>query len=97
MRGMLSEIVEVGPDGVPESEILVHDEQAASPALAYLLAHMSYPEFPVPVGVFRAIETPTYEELLQKQVDDARRKQGEGTLEQLLRGGATWEVGANGA
>ena len=47
-----------------EADILVHDEHAEDPYLAFMLSRMFYPEFPVPVGVFRDVERPTHDELL---------------------------------
>jgi 2-oxoglutarate ferredoxin oxidoreductase subunit beta len=34
---------------------MVHDEKSSEPNLAYILGRMQYPEFPVPMGVFRAV------------------------------------------
>ena len=53
---------------------------------------MHYPNFPEPLGVFRAVERPTYENLLVNQVHDAVKKQGEGTFDALFDDGETWVV-----
>jgi 2-oxoglutarate ferredoxin oxidoreductase subunit beta len=45
----------------------------------------------VPVGVFRDIEAPTFDELVERQVEDARAK-GTPDFQSLLRGSDTWEV-----
>ena len=71
---------------------LVHDVHAPEPSLAYMLARMDYPEFPVPVGVFRSVAKPTYEELLEAQVEDSISRMGPGNLEKLLHSGDTWVV-----
>jgi 2-oxoglutarate ferredoxin oxidoreductase subunit beta len=92
LNGMDPEIVELGK-GISEDDLLFHDEKAPQPSLAYLLSRMSYPEFPEPIGVFRAVDHPRYEEELNKQVQTARAKYGEGDLEKLLNGGDTWVVG----
>jgi 2-oxoglutarate/2-oxoacid ferredoxin oxidoreductase subunit beta len=57
-----------------------------------MLARMRYPEFPEPMGIFRAIEKPTYDEEVCRQVDDAIAEKGEGNLEKLFNRGDTWEV-----
>ena len=36
-----------------------------------MLSRMDYPEFPVPVGVFRAVERPTYDDLMTEQIAKA--------------------------
>jgi 2-oxoglutarate ferredoxin oxidoreductase subunit beta len=46
---------------------------------------------PVPIGLFRAVRRPTLETQIHEQIASAQ-KNGEGTLESLLRAGETWEV-----
>ena len=91
LNGMEPEVVELGK-GITEDDLLFHDEKAVEPSLAYLLSRMRYPEFPEPIGVFRAIDAPKYDELLNQQVDDAREKQGDGDLNTLFTSGNTWTV-----
>lgn len=86
------EVVEVGKDGVSPEDILVHDERAQSPALAFMLSRMGPPSFPTPVGVFRAVERPTYEQLAQELEAKAIAKLGQGDLEQLLHSGESWII-----
>ena len=78
--------------GVTERDLLVHDEKAPQPTLAYLLSKMTYPKFPVPVGVFRSVEKPTYEDTIQKQADEVTQRLGLGDIEKLMRGPETWTV-----
>ena len=40
----------------------------------------------------RAVEKPTYEDMLQKQVDDAIGQRGRGDLSALLHSGDTWQI-----
>jgi hypothetical protein len=44
------------------------------------------------MGVFRAVETATYDALLQGQVAGAIVKRGAGSLHDLLHSGDTWTV-----
>jgi 2-oxoglutarate ferredoxin oxidoreductase subunit beta len=90
------EIVTIGEDGVTVDELLVHDEFASDQTLAGLLGRMEYPEFPVPMGTFRAIERPTYEHLMQEQIARATSAKGPGSLEKLLNSGETWVIGPDG-
>jgi 2-oxoglutarate ferredoxin oxidoreductase subunit beta len=92
---LVPEIVKVGDDGVGEDALMVHKERG-SKAYAYLLAGMTHPEFPVPVGVLHVEDKPTYEAMAHQQIADAKAKQGEGQLDKLLLSGMTWEVGADG-
>ena len=94
--------VRLGPDGaaelvsvadVGEDALMVHDVAAAQPTHAFALGRLGYPvPGPQPIGVFRAVERPTYEELLGTQLESAVEMQGPGDLEALLHAGDTWRV-----
>jgi len=91
LHGMDPEVVELGK-GITEDDLLVHDERSPEPSLAYLLSRMRHPEFPEPIGVFRAVERPRYDVLINQQVERARQERGEGDLEKLFHSGETWSV-----
>ncbi|MEK7485121.1 MAG: 2-oxoacid:ferredoxin oxidoreductase subunit beta, partial [Planctomycetota bacterium] len=55
IKGYHPEVVEIGKDGVTEADMVVHNAHEPSPHYSYLLSQLNYPEFPVPVGVFRAV------------------------------------------
>ncbi len=85
------EIAEVSAVG--EERVLVHDEHRPDPALAFALSRLAdRPTVPTPVGVFRDVERPAYEEELQRQLMAASDSQGPGDLAALLASGATWDV-----
>jgi 2-oxoglutarate ferredoxin oxidoreductase subunit beta len=92
LNGLHPEIVTIGQNGVSEADLLVHDEEAEDPYLAYMLSRMWWPDFPVPVGVLRRIQRPTHDRLMVGQIEDAITRQGEGDLEKLLVSGETWTV-----
>jgi 2-oxoglutarate ferredoxin oxidoreductase subunit beta len=73
--------------------ITVHDEKHESPAYAFALATLAPPVFPIPTGVLRAVERPSYERLLEDQVTSAIAARGPGSLAKLLHSGDTWTVG----
>lgn len=91
LNGMDPEVVELGGD-IKEDDLLFHDERQAEPSLAYLLSRMHYPEFPEPMGIFRCVERPTYEDMLTRQVADSVKAKGTGQLESLYDDGETWLV-----
>jgi 2-oxoglutarate ferredoxin oxidoreductase subunit beta len=72
--------------------VAIHHDQHESPAYAFALASLPRPGFPLPIGVFRAVEKPTYESLLEQQVHDAIARRGPGDLAKLLDSGDTWTV-----
>jgi 2-oxoglutarate/2-oxoacid ferredoxin oxidoreductase subunit beta len=91
LRGIDPEVVTLG-NGITEADLLVHDAHAPSSSLAYLLSRLDYPLFPVPMGVFRQVELPTYTDGLMHQIEDARTRRGPGDLNQLYRASDLWEV-----
>jgi 2-oxoglutarate ferredoxin oxidoreductase subunit beta len=86
-------VVDLGDDADPVSQgVAVHNESHESPAYASVLASLQRPQYPLPIGVFRAVEKPTYEGLLDDQITAAVAARGEGDLDALLRSGDTWTV-----
>jgi 2-oxoglutarate ferredoxin oxidoreductase subunit beta len=82
-----------GDDPVAQG-VAVHREHHESPAYAFALASLARPNFPLPIGVFRAVEKTTYESLLDQQVTSALAERGKGDLRKLLFAGDTWTVEA---
>jgi 2-oxoglutarate ferredoxin oxidoreductase subunit beta len=96
LKGLHPEVVTIGENGVTADELLVHDETAPEPNLAYILGRMQYPDYPVPMGVFRAVTKPTYEVMLGEQITQAVGAKGPGSLDKLLNSGETWVIGPDG-
>ena len=92
LNGLTPEVVDVAD--VDEKELLVHDESATEPTLAYLLSRMGPPDFPTPVGIFRAIEKPVYDQELMAQIE-AARESWPADLDALYRQTETWAVPAS--
>lgn len=92
MKGALPEVVTIGENGVTEADLLVHDIYLEDPSVAFMLARMEQPYFPQPVGIFRAVERATYEDLMTNQINDAIAKTGPGSLDKLINSGETWVV-----
>lgn len=82
----------VSLDMVAKEDLLVHNEFAVEPSLAYLLSRMRHPEYPEPIGVFRSIEKPIYEEGIMNQVEESIRRKGAGDLKTLYHAADTWET-----
>ena len=89
LNGTTAEVVDLDGD-VTQEDLLVHDEGREDPTIASILARMEYPEHPVPLGVLRAIERPTYDALMTDQIEDAIASKGPGDLQTLLHQGDTW-------
>jgi 2-oxoglutarate ferredoxin oxidoreductase subunit beta len=91
LHGLDPEVVTLG-NGITADDLLIHDERAEEPSLAYLLSRMVHPRFPECVGIFRCVERPTYDDLLTQQIEDAQRSKGRGKLEDLFASEDTWVV-----
>ncbi|MFN0051379.1 MAG: 2-oxoacid:ferredoxin oxidoreductase subunit beta [Planctomycetales bacterium] len=91
INGTLPEVVELGK-GITEDDLLFHDEKAAEPSLAFLLSRFKFPEFPEPMGVFRDVEAPIYDDGVTQQVEAAIAKHGAGDFDELFNSGDTWFV-----
>ncbi|MCG3177822.1 MAG: 2-oxoglutarate oxidoreductase subunit KorB [Phycisphaerae bacterium] len=87
LRPEVVNVEEVGPD-----DLLIHDEQAREPSLAYMLSRMRYPEFPEPVGVFRCVDAPCFDTQVRDQVREAQAKAGDLDFDSIIAGPETWTV-----
>ena len=92
LDGLHPEVVTIGEGGVTEADLLVHDAHAEDPNLALVLSRMVWPEYPVPVGVFRDVDRPTHSDLVDGQIREAIERSGEGDLAKALFSGETWTV-----
>jgi 2-oxoglutarate ferredoxin oxidoreductase subunit beta len=91
LNGLDPEVVDI-KNGVAIDDLLVHDEKAPEPSLAYLLSRMVHPEFPECFGVFRAVDRPTFGEQVRQQIDESIAKRGKGDLNELFRSDDLWTV-----
>jgi len=89
MNGHQPEVVQLG-DEYRIDDLLVHDE--GDPFLAFMLSRLSWPDFPVPMGVIRSVRRPTHDELITAQVEEAIASRGPGDLQALVTGSDTWVV-----
>tara|TARA_B100000809_G_scaffold263373_1_gene316457 strand:- start:1219 stop:2802 length:1584 start_codon:yes stop_codon:yes gene_type:complete len=93
LNGLNPEIVDVGADGVDALGLLVHDEHDVAGSTAYLLARMQPPDFPLPIGVFRAVPRGmTYDRAVEHQIAESIDQFGHRNLQALMMGADYWEV-----
>jgi 2-oxoglutarate ferredoxin oxidoreductase subunit beta len=85
------EVVELG-NGYSEDDLIVHDEKAPNPSVAFMLSRMRHPQMPEPMGIFRAVERPMYDRSVNDQIASAVARQGEGDFDALFNSGDTWVV-----
>jgi 2-oxoglutarate/2-oxoacid ferredoxin oxidoreductase subunit beta len=85
------ESVPAGGDG--DESLLTHDAHVGDPSYAFALSRLDDAGFAhTPIGVFRQVPRPSYDEMMSEQIDLARAQQGDGDLASLLAGSDTWQV-----
>lgn len=75
-----------------QPEVLTHQVDRASSSMAYALTQLSFPDYPVPVGVFRKVSKPSFQDLMDEQIAAVQATHGQGALEKLFHSGTTWDV-----
>ena len=84
-------VVTLGENGISEADVLIHDE--TNLALATLLANAQPPDFPMALGVLYCNPATPYEIAVEGQIEEAKSRAPEASLNALLRRGHTWTVG----
>jgi 2-oxoglutarate ferredoxin oxidoreductase subunit beta len=91
LNGFSPEVVSLREGKASINDLLVHNETDTT--LSFILADMTYhSHMPRPLGVFLSIERPTYENEMQRQIEFAKEKRGEGNMVKLLNSGETWTI-----
>ncbi|MEO8721527.1 MAG: 2-oxoacid:ferredoxin oxidoreductase subunit beta [Ginsengibacter sp.] len=93
LNGLKPEVVELS-ENTSENDLWIHDEKDFYKA-QILTRIYDDPKlehhFPRPFGVFYETERPCYEDIMTKQIEDARAKDC-GNLDNLLRGKEVWTI-----
>lgn len=92
LDGLKLRVAKLGENGVTEKNILIHDAAEPNPGIQYMLANMRYPEYPVALGVIRAVPGPTYENDLENQITEIGKVSKIKNLDDLLNSGSVWKV-----
>ncbi len=85
------ETVTIGENGITEKDLLVHNSHDIDETNHYRLVRMGLPEFPVAMGVIRAIESTVFESELFDQVQQAKRETKVRNMDDLLHSGNVFE------
>ncbi len=86
----VAEVAEVG-----EAALVVHDAHLADPSFAFGLSRLTDAGVlhRAPIGIFRDVEAPAYDDLAREQVELARgHGDGEEDLQAMINGADTWLV-----
>jgi len=78
---------------VDPSDIHVHDSREVNPSMAFALSRISsHPDGPTPIGIFRDINRPVYDQEVARQIEAVTEKRGPGDLQTLIGSHGTWTV-----
>ncbi len=93
-RGFGLQVVDTA--SVEPSEIIVHDETVGRPAYPFALSRLPEEDLRhTPIGVFRNVKRPVYDEVVRGQLETAaarRHGSAEEDLGTLLNSGDTWTI-----
>jgi 2-oxoglutarate ferredoxin oxidoreductase subunit beta len=89
------DVIDVAQAGT--DRLLVHDAHSADPSVQFALSRLDDPTMAhVPVGVFRSVSRPTYDDMVRAQIDSATQSAGgpptDNDLARLLAGTDTWTI-----
>ena len=85
------EVVTIGENGITEDDLIVHNTKDPDDTNHYRLVRMGLPEFPVAMGVIRAIDSTVYESETFDQVQHARKTTKIKNMDDLLHSGNVFE------
>ena len=86
------EVVKIGENGITEDDILVHDQYSQDPGIHLMLAKMTPPYYPMAFGVIRSAMFPTYDDMVEEQIKNAKETSKIKNVDDLLNSGDTWEI-----
>ncbi|MFP4469450.1 MAG: 2-oxoacid:ferredoxin oxidoreductase subunit beta [Bacteroidales bacterium] len=92
LEGLRLKVVKIGENGITEKDILVHDAHEPNPLIHLMLGNMKAPEFPVALGVIRAVKSATYEEKMDIQMEEVKKNSSIKSMKDLLYSGNIWKV-----
>ena len=82
-------VADVGTDS-----LLVHDAHSPDPTTAFAISRLTDSGYlnQSPIGIFRQVQRPTYDDLARAQVASELESRGRGDLQALVDGKDTWTV-----
>ena len=90
-KGLLK-VVTIGENGITRDDILIHDVTEPNGYIHQQLIGMKLPDFPVAMGVIRAVKALVYDQMMEKQIADVKSKARIKSIDDLLSSGNTWVV-----
>lgn len=92
LDGFNLKVVTIGENGVTEADLLIHDARCENATLHTILSLMEGPDFPIAMGVIRAVEDETYDYAVEKQIEEVQSKSKIKTIDDLFASCEQWEM-----
>ena len=72
----------------------MHDETREDPSQAFALSRLTEPGLlrQAPIGIFRRVPRPAYDDLVREQIDTVRADDPAAALASVIAGNDTWEA-----
>lgn len=82
-----AKVIEFNPENIPDN-VAIYDE--TSNEMAYIIGNMPKEWFPLPIWIFKSIDSTSYEELYSEMLEKNNIKNK--SLEEILEDWETWEI-----
>ena len=92
LEGLKLKVVNLSENKYTVADLMVHDAYDDNPGIHSMLSNMSYPDFPVALGIIRAVTANTYNDNVVNQIEHVQKTAKFKTVKDLLYSGNTWEV-----
>jgi 2-oxoglutarate ferredoxin oxidoreductase subunit beta len=92
LEGLKLKVVNLSENKYTVADLLIHDAYDDNPGIHSMLSNMSYPDFPVALGIIRAVTANTYNDNVVNQIEHVQKTAKFRTVKDLLYSGNTWEV-----
>lgn len=86
------EVVTIGENGITEKDIMIHDAKSSDAAMHYNLIRLDQPEYPMAMGIIRAVSKTVYEDMLYDQIAHSNEKNPVKCMDDLLKSGNIFEI-----
>lgn len=92
LNGYKLETVKIGENGVTKEDILIHNAKEEDTTIHNALINMKVPDYPIALGVIRAVDSETYDENIYNQIEMVRQQSNNKTMDDIFMSEGTWEV-----
>ena len=86
------EVVKIGENGITLKDIMIHNAHDPYDSTHYDIVRMTLPDFPVAMGIIRAIKSTVYEDLLYQQLEYAQQNTTVHNMDELMHSGNVFHI-----